>query len=79
MRLTEKTIIRGLKKRVNLSGNKTACIFDDDVYTWRELDQISDAAAGKLVDIGVKKGDHVGILGVNTIEWLVCYYAIHKI
>ena len=55
MRLTEKTIIRGLKKRVNLSGNKTACIFDDDVYTWRELDQISDVAAGKLVDIGVKK------------------------
>lgn len=36
-------------------------------------------AAGKLVDIGVKKGDHVGLLGVNTIEWLVCYYAIHKI
>lgn len=79
MKLTEKTIIQGLKKRVSLSENRTACIFDDVTYTWRELDQISDAAAGKLVDIGVKKGDHVGLLGVNTIEWLVCYYAIHKI
>ena len=79
MKLTEKTIIQGLKKRVSLSENRVACIFDDVVYTWRELYQISDAVAGKLVNIGVKKGDHVGLLGVNTIEWLVCYYAIHKI
>ena len=79
MKLTEKTIIQGLKKRVSLSGERIACIFDDVEYTWYELDRISDLAAGELVDIGVKKGDHVGLLGVNTIEWLVCYYAIHKI
>ena len=66
MKLTEKTIIQGLKKRVSLSGKRIACIFDDVEYTWHELDRISDLAAGELVDIGVKKGDHVGLLGVNT-------------
>lgn len=79
MKLTEKTIIQGLKKRVNLSGNKVACIFDDIQYTWCELDLLSDLAAEKIANYGVKKGEHVGLLGINTMEWLVCYYAIHKI
>ena len=38
--------------------------------TYRELDERSTRLAHTLADLGVKAGDHVGILATNCIEWV---------
>lgn len=77
MKLTEKTIIQGLKKRVNLSGNKVACIFDDIQYTWCELDLLSDLAAEKIANYGVKKVNM--LVYWESIQWNGLYVIMQYI
>ena len=43
----------------------------DDAVTYAELDEASAALAARLVADGVVKGDRVGLLAPNGIEWAV--------
>ena len=47
--------------------------------TYRELDERASRLAHTLADLGVKAGDHVGILATNCIEWVESLFAIYKI
>ena len=47
--------------------------------TYRELDERATRLAHTLADLGVKAGDHVGILATNCIEWVEALFAIYKI
>jgi acyl-CoA synthetase (AMP-forming)/AMP-acid ligase II len=47
--------------------------------TYRELDERATRLAHTLSDLGVKAGDHVGILATNCIEWVESVFAIYKI
>jgi long-chain acyl-CoA synthetase len=55
---------------------KAALIDDDATLTWAELDGLVDRAAGGLRASGRVKGDRVGILLPNCIEFAVLYFAI---
>jgi non-ribosomal peptide synthetase component E (peptide arylation enzyme) len=44
-----------LKKTVRLHGNKPALYYFDKVISYKELDEMSDAFACGLIDLGVKK------------------------
>ena len=48
----------------------------DKKYTYRELVYISDRLANALVQLGVKKGDPVGIMTGNCPEFLFCVLGI---
>ncbi|MFC0272985.1 AMP-binding protein [Metabacillus herbersteinensis] len=48
-------------------------------WTYEELDQISNSYANKLLQIGIRKGDRVGILLYNCLEYFGLYFAIAKI
>ena len=48
-------------------------------HTFLELDQQADAIAAFLREIGVNRGDRVGILIENSMEYVATYYAILKI
>jgi fatty-acyl-CoA synthase len=48
-------------------------------YTYRELAAEVDACALGLVDLGVGKGDRVGIWSPNRPEWVIVQYATAKI
>ncbi len=48
----------------------------DKKYTYRELIYISDRLANALVQLGVKKGDPVGIMTGNCPEFLFCVLGI---
>lgn len=78
MIVLEKTIPGGLKKRAEISGDKIAYIYNDMEYTWSECDRITDMLAMTLRKRGIKKGTHVGIWGVNSIEWIFHYFAVLK-
>lgn len=58
---------------------KTALIFEDRSYTFRDLDEQSSRLAVFLMDLGLRKSDKVSLYGANSPEWLIGYYAIMKI
>ena len=46
--------------------------------TYAELRERIIHAQAKLRDRGIKRGDHVAIIGLNSIDWLVAFYAIMR-
>ncbi|MBN9792569.1 long-chain fatty acid--CoA ligase [Pseudonocardia sp. TMWB2A] len=52
--------------------------FDGDVVTYAELDSWSDGVATGLRERGIGRGDRVGIVGANSLEWCVAAVAAWK-
>jgi long-chain acyl-CoA synthetase len=46
--------------------------------TYREIDQLSDALASGLVEMGLQKGDRVAIIMPNCAQFVISFYAILK-
>ncbi|MCR5453273.1 MAG: acyl--CoA ligase, partial [Lachnospiraceae bacterium] len=46
--------------------------------TWGVFDEKANRLANMLIERGVKKGDKVGILMMNCLEWLPIYFGILK-
>jgi fatty-acyl-CoA synthase len=68
-----------LRRRAAENPAGTAYWFDQAVYTWGEVDRISDGLALSLSEGGIGKGDMVCLWGLNTIAWLLHFYALQKI
>jgi acyl-CoA synthetase (AMP-forming)/AMP-acid ligase II len=60
-------------------GNKPFLIADGHVLTYTDLDARSARLATTLLASGVGKGDHVGILMPNSIEWALAWFATTRI
>lgn len=66
--------------RVGEEHSKTVALnFKGVSYTFAELEKSVDYFCHQLVKLGVKKGDHVGLLSMNCYNWLVAFYAIIKV
>ena len=50
---------------------------DYEWITYRELGERVDNLRGGLAQVGVNRGDGVGIIANNRIEWAVCAYATY--
>ena len=59
-------------------GDRTALVVGNRSFSFRELDQLSDALAASLVRLGVKLGDRVTLYAPNSWEWIVSYYGALK-
>jgi len=46
--------------------------------TWQVFDEKANRFANLLISRGIKKGDKVGILLMNCLEWLPVYFGILK-
>jgi acyl-CoA synthetase (AMP-forming)/AMP-acid ligase II len=46
--------------------------------TWLEFENQSNKIANALIEYGVKKGDRVVLLLMNSLEWLPCYFGVLK-
>lgn len=57
----------------------TALIAGKTEYTYRDLRSACGRVAGELLEAGVKPGDHVGILGNNSLFWVAAYLATMKL
>lgn len=57
----------------------TAISFKGVKYTYKEVEKSVDYYCHKLVEAGVQKGDHVGLLGMNCYNWIIAFYAIVKV
>ncbi|HSG44993.1 MAG TPA: long-chain fatty acid--CoA ligase [Anaerolineales bacterium] len=56
-----------------------ACtIFKGAVISYREMDALTNSMAAALVEMGVKKGDRVGLFMPNTPQFVIAYFGILK-
>ncbi|WP_404332566.1 class I adenylate-forming enzyme family protein [Mesobacillus maritimus] len=63
-----------------IDPDKVALIFDTEQrWTYRKLDEVSNRYCNSLIELGVKKGDRVGILLYNSLEYWALYFAIAKL
>jgi amino acid adenylation domain-containing protein len=58
--------------------DKAAVVFNDASLTYNELDKKSSDLSTKLIQLGVKKGDRVGIMLPKSIEAIIALFGILK-
>lgn len=68
-----------LKKRLEEGEDDTAYVFRGRNYTWKDIEIASHIIAADLARNNVKKGTHVGICSVNSINWIFTFFAIQKL
>lgn len=74
----EKPLFHFLEETAEKYPEKACTIFKGATVSYKEMNDITDALAGALADLGVKKGDRVGIFMPNTPQFVMAYYAILK-
>lgn len=60
-------------------ANKTAMIFYGTRISYKELRDKVDRLANSLFHLGIKKGDRVALLMLNSPEYIIAFYAILKV
>ncbi len=53
-------------------------IFKGAVITYRELNKLTDRLAAGIAELGVKKGDRVGVFMPNTPQFVITFFAVLK-
>jgi long-chain acyl-CoA synthetase len=59
-------------------ADKDAVDFLGKIYTYKEIGSLIDRAARGLQDLGVKKGDRVGLFLPNSPTYMILYFAVLK-
>jgi fatty-acyl-CoA synthase len=70
---------RILAQRALITPDREALIFEEKTFTFRQLNQRANRMANALLELGVKRGDRVGVLMFNGNEFLETYFAVAKI
>jgi fatty-acyl-CoA synthase len=70
-----------LRKRLTgrVDADRPAVTFQDRSLTYAELDERSERLAAGLAEAGFQKGDRVGVLMHNRLEWLEILFALAKL
>jgi len=71
-------IFHFLEESTKKFPDKPCTIFKGAEISYRKMSQITDELAAALVDLGLKKGDRVGILIPNTPQFVMAYFAVLK-
>ena len=81
MPFTNDTIGDFFEKQVMKDPNREFLIYPDrDLrFTYKEFDERVNMLAKGLLEIGIEKGDHVGIWATNVPDWLTFLFATAKI
>ncbi|MBU2643537.1 AMP-binding protein [bacterium] len=74
-----KLIGRALEQAAVESAGDTMMIYEGKAISFGEVNAVSDRVAAGLLKLGFKKGDRIGIIGLNQPEWLYTYFAAAKI
>ena len=61
-----------LRRSIQATPERMATVFHERRQTFREYGDRVARLAGALQALGMKPGDRVGMLGVNSDRWLEC-------
>ncbi len=75
IRLSYKELLR--KKFLEVP--KAVFLIGEENYSWEEIEKCSQIIAMDLYQSGVRKGSHVAICGANSVNWVLCFFAIQKL
>ena len=73
------TIPRAMALRRRADPELRALVSEEGAITWVELDDASRALAARLVGAGLGKGDRVGLLMQNGIDWATAAIAVMRV
>ncbi|MDY5435375.1 class I adenylate-forming enzyme family protein [Peptostreptococcus porci] len=79
MKLVEKTIKECFVERAEKTPEKVFIKTKNDVYSWKNVDDITEKLSYALFEQGIRKNDKVGIYGYNTPSWIISFIAIQKL
>ncbi|MHA1148293.1 MAG: AMP-binding protein [Promethearchaeota archaeon] len=87
LKITSKTILKDIiKKFAEIYGEKIFLTyivdFDkglDEKYSYRDMHIISNQLANGFLDVGIKKGDGIALMNINSPEYLLSIFAAMKI
>jgi long-chain acyl-CoA synthetase len=67
-----------LREAAKKYPDRACTIFKGAVLSYKEMDALTDHMAAALVELGVKKGDRVGIFMPNVPQFIIAYFGILK-
>jgi acyl-CoA synthetase (AMP-forming)/AMP-acid ligase II len=73
---TVPALLRSCSKRF---GPRLFLVAGGQELTYADLDRRSAALASVLLKMGIGKGDHVGVLMPNTVDWALAWFATTRI
>ncbi|WP_339805167.1 AMP-binding protein [uncultured Marinobacter sp.] len=75
------TVPQVLKRAVELYSDRPAAVFVEQGirWSWAELNAHVDSLAMGLNELGLKRGDRVGIWSPNRLEWVVTQFATARL
>jgi acyl-CoA synthetase (AMP-forming)/AMP-acid ligase II len=65
-------------RNARMLPEKEALVYDDNRYTWREVNERVNAIANTFVEMGLRKGDKVNMWMFNTDFFVFTFYGIVK-
>jgi long-chain acyl-CoA synthetase len=74
----QKPLFHFLEQSAEKYPDRACTIFKGAVTSFKEMNDLSDRLAAALADMGVKKGDRVGIFMPNTPQFVMAYFGILK-
>jgi fatty-acyl-CoA synthase len=75
----EINIAQWIKKWASLQPQKSAILFEDAIFTYRQLNSRINRVSHLLRNMGVRKGDRVAVLLYNSNVYIEIYLALAKI
>ena len=79
MGLYDYTIYSMIKRNARVDGNRIAFISGEEKITYRQFLEKVDRLACGLSGIGLKRGDRIGVLAFNCLEFVCLYGAAAKL
>jgi long-chain acyl-CoA synthetase len=76
--IPEQSVVETFDEATDRWANKTALIFYGRKISYRELRDQADRFATALYDLGVKKGDRVALLLLNSPQFIIAYFGALK-
>lgn len=73
------SLLDSLKRHAVTIPNKVALLWYGAEISYESLNQLSDRCANLLLNVGIKKGDRVGIYMENCPQFFIAYFGIQKI
>ena len=70
---------RGLERAAARFGDRDAVLAGDEHWSFRHLDELSNAFARHLATQGVRRGDRVAVMTTNRVEFIVVVHAASKL
>ena len=67
-----------LEEAARKYSDRACTIFKGAVISYREMNELTNHMAAALVEMGVKKGDRVGIFMPNLPQFVIAYFGILK-